>query len=132
MIERQLEEDDTFGTAQTIYERLRAKGRHLGTATVYRNLRSMAADGDVDSLREGGETYYRLCRNQHHHHHMVCRRCGKAVEIEIPGLERWISQESMALGFADPSHAVEIFGVCPECQMKSVKEQRSDEHHSVR
>ncbi|MCI1220084.1 MAG: transcriptional repressor [Bifidobacterium sp.] len=116
LIEKQLEDDDTFATAQTVYDRLVAKGQHVGAATVYRNLQSMAADGKVDSVRHDGEAFYRLCKDRRHHHHVVCRRCGRAVELEIPGLEQWVGRRACSLGFSDVTHEIDIFGLCAQCR----------------
>lgn len=115
LIEKQLEEDDTFAAAQTVYNRLIARGPHVGVATVYRNLQSMAADGKVDSVSRNGEVFYRLCKD-HRHHHVICRHCGRAIEIEIPGLEQWVGNRAHSLGFSDVTHEIDVFGLCAQCR----------------
>ena len=50
----------------------------------------MSARQALDSLlRADGETLYRRCVGESHHHHLVCRRCGAAVEVAGPAVERW-------------------------------------------
>ena len=45
-------------------------------------------DERVDMLRvDDGEARYRLCASDDHHHHLVCRECGRTVEIEGPAVE---------------------------------------------
>jgi Fur family ferric uptake transcriptional regulator len=110
---------DEFVTAQRVHELLTEQGSHVGIATVYRNLQTMAADGAVDVLHIDGEALYRDCDVQKHHHHIVCRECGKAVEIEIPGFEQWVRTHANRQGFTDVEHTVEIFGLCPECSAKA-------------
>ncbi|MCI1798356.1 MAG: transcriptional repressor [Bifidobacterium tibiigranuli] len=127
LIVKQLQEDDTFATAQTVYNRLFEKGRRVGIATVYRNLQIMAQDGELDSVRQNGEVYYRLCRDRHHHHHVVCRRCGRAVELEIPGLEQWVNSRAQSLGFSDVTHSIEIFGLCAQCRKLEKREATDDD-----
>lgn len=124
LIMKQLQEDDTFTTVQTVYNRLITKGRHVGIATVYRNLQIMAQDGELDSVRQHGEVFYRLCRDRHHHHHVVCRRCGRAVELEIPGLEQWVNSRAQSLGFSEITHSIEIFGLCAQCRALEEGEKR--------
>lgn len=116
LISEQLNHSGVFSTAQMIYNGLLQKGKKVGIATVYRNLQSMADHQEVDTLHVQGETFYRLCKDQHHHHHVVCRKCGRAVELEIPGFEEWTEQRGRTLGFSDISHSLEIFGICAQCR----------------
>ena len=106
---------DSFETAQSIHERLTSRGERVGIATVYRNLQAMAEAGQVDTLRQGNETLYRVCADQDHHHHLVCRSCGRTVEFEIPGLEDWVAAAARRNGFTAVTHTVEVFGLCPSC-----------------
>src|SRR5690349_24208333 len=42
-----------------------------------------------DVLRNGdGEAVYRRCAVTVHHHHLLCRNCGKAVEVEAHRQDR--------------------------------------------
>ncbi len=103
-----------FRSAQEIHQVLGAAGHPIGLATVYRNLTAMAADGEIDVLRtDDGEALYRACRSGEHHHHLVCRECGRTVEVEGPGaFEAWSDKVSAEHGFRDVTHTLEIFGVC--------------------
>jgi len=77
-----------FRSAQEIHEELRRTGEGIGLTTVYRTLQTLADSGEVDVLRTAsGEALYRRCDSADHHHHLVCRRCGRAVEIEGPAVE---------------------------------------------
>ena len=52
-----------FRSAQEIHAALRAGGERIGIATVYRQLRLLAGQGRVDTIRGGnGETLYRQCQ----------------------------------------------------------------------
>ena len=53
-----------------------------------------------------------------HHHHLLCRNCGKAVEVEAPAVETWAARTASEHGFTEVAHTVEIFGLCPECTAK--------------
>ncbi|MDQ2756275.1 MAG: transcriptional repressor [Actinomycetota bacterium] len=104
-----------FTSAQDLHARLRADGHTIGLATVYRTLQGLATDGDVDVLRTGdGEAVYRSCSTGHHHH-LVCRRCGRTVEVEGPAVERWAEAVSAEHGFRDVEHTFEIIGICATC-----------------
>ncbi|MTB71390.1 transcriptional repressor [Arsenicicoccus sp. MKL-02] len=112
-VEQVLRETDDFISAQALHSRLRAQGDTVGLATVYRTLNAMAEDGRVDMLRvDDGEARYRLCASDEHHHHLVCRECGRTVEIEGPAVESWADSVAAENGFRDVSHTLEVFGTC--------------------
>lgn len=104
-----------FHTAQEIHGLLGNAGEQVGLATVYRTLQKLTDSGEVDVVRtEDGTAVYRRCSDTHHHH-LVCRVCGYTVEVEGPTVERWTSSIAGEHGFADVSHSLELFGICPTC-----------------
>ncbi|MGZ4443711.1 MAG: Fur family transcriptional regulator [Nocardioidaceae bacterium] len=106
---------DDFRSAQDIHDLLKQSGETVGLSTVYRTLQALADGGEVDMLRtEDGEAVYRRCSTAHHHH-LVCRSCGRTVEVEGPTVERWADAVAGQHGFTDVSHTLEIFGTCPSC-----------------
>lgn len=110
-----LDEVDEFRSAQDIHDALRRGGQTIGLTTVYRTLQSLSDAGEIDVLRtDSGESVYRRC-SAHHHHHLVCRRCGHAVEVEGPAVERWAERVAAEHGFSEVSHTVEIVGTCAGC-----------------
>jgi Fur family ferric uptake transcriptional regulator len=110
-----LDDLDEFRSAQDLHEELRKRGEGIGLTTVYRTLQSLADAGEVDVLRtDSGEAIYRRC-SRHHHHHLVCRACGRTVEVEGPAVEKWADRVAEENGFAEVSHTVEIFGTCAAC-----------------
>ncbi len=107
---------DDFRSAQEIHELLRDGGENVGLSTVYRTLQALADADEVDVLRaEDGETRYRRCSGTHHHH-LVCRQCGRTVEVEGPTVERWATAIAEEHGYDAVSHTLEIFGLCPACR----------------
>ena len=90
-------------TGNLVNERLYAKSGHLEH---YKD--------DMFPPMVDGETRYRRCSGSHHHH-LVCRECGRTVEVEGPTVERWATSVASEHGYADVSHTLEIFGLCPRC-----------------
>ncbi len=118
-VSKLLDSLDEFRSAQELHEELRKRGEGIGLTTVYRTLQSLADAGEVDVLRtDSGEAIYRRC-SAHHHHHLVCRTCGRTVEVEGPAVEKWADRVAAENGFSAVSHTVEIFGTCAECAAKS-------------
>jgi Fur family transcriptional regulator, ferric uptake regulator len=110
-----LEQLDEFRSAQDLHEELRTRGEGIGLTTVYRTLQSLADAGEIDVLRiDSGEAVYRRC-SRHHHHHLVCRACGRTVEVEGPAVEKWAEKVAAENGFSEISHTVEVFGTCAAC-----------------
>jgi Fur family ferric uptake transcriptional regulator len=106
---------ESFRSAQDIYADLRASGSRIGLTTVYRALQVLSDSGEVDVLRtDDGEAVYRACRTGEHHHHLVCRVCGRTVEIEGPAVEKWAEAIGAEHGFSDVTHTVEVFGTCSQ------------------
>ncbi|MEU9618040.1 MULTISPECIES: Fur family transcriptional regulator [unclassified Streptomyces] len=111
-----LDEVDEFRSAQELHDVLKHRGDSVGLTTVYRTLQSLADAGEVDVLRTtDGESVYRRCSTGDHHHHLVCRMCGKAVEVEGPAVEQWAETIATQHGYVNVAHTVEIFGTCAEC-----------------
>jgi Fur family ferric uptake transcriptional regulator len=111
-----LDEVDDFRSAQDLHDLLKQRGESVGLTTVYRALQSLADAGEVDVLRTGDrEVIYRRCSTARHHHHLVCRECGKTVEVEGPAVvESWADRVAAEHGYSDVAHTLEIFGTCSD------------------
>lgn len=107
-----LEATSGFRTAQELHDQLRAAGHSVGIATVYRALQLMLDADEVDAIRTpDGQAAYRSC-SARHHHHLICRDCGRTVEIQAPDFERWATDVATRNGFTDVDHELELFGRC--------------------
>lgn len=114
VIRQALCQSTSFVTAQQLHTMLTGSGESIGLATVYRTLAGMAEAGQADTLRmPGGELAYRNC-SPAHHHHLICRVCGRTVEIGDQELGAWAARVAAQYGFRDVEHAVEIYGTCPD------------------
>lgn len=111
-----LSESEGFVSAQSLHSHLRDGGSAIGLATVYRALADLAVEGEADSLQAEGESLYRACTPGSHHHHLICRNCGLTVEIEAKAVESWAASVAAEHGFSQPSHVVDVFGLCANCQ----------------
>lgn len=117
-IKQALTDSAGFCSAKQLHELISAAGSAISLATVYRGLNDLVSSGEADSLLSGdGEYLYRAC-GEGHHHHLICRNCGKTVEIEAQKLEAWATEVANSHGFSNSSHVIDIFGSCGECQKK--------------
>ena len=113
-----LDSEDCALTAHEIEERLRADGRTVARASVYRALEQLAELRLVGRLDvgHGMARYERLGPSGDHHHHMVCDSCGTVVPFEDSELERTIEQLSHRVSFAIDEHEVVLHGACVDCR----------------
>jgi Fur family ferric uptake transcriptional regulator len=112
-----LAEQNCCLTAQEIFDRLRASGRRVGIASVYRILDLLTAEGAVQRIDLGSGTsrYEPIWPDGDHHHHLVCDDCGKVDAFEDRALERALTQVEQRSGYAVAGHDVVLHGSCREC-----------------
>jgi Fe2+ or Zn2+ uptake regulation protein len=53
--------------------------------------------------------------SQQHHHHLLCRSCGRSVEIAGQAVVQWADAVAKQHGYTDISQTLEVFGLCPDC-----------------
>jgi Fur family ferric uptake transcriptional regulator len=105
-------------SAQQVFDGLRAEGRSVGLASVYRVLEQLADLGLVHriDLGEGLTRFEPAHPGGEHHHHLVCGSCGKVDTFDDPGLERAIRKVAGSQGYALDEHDVVLHGVCVDCR----------------
>lgn len=104
-------------TAQEIDERLRASGRAVGRASVYRILEMLTELRLVQRIDvgQGVARYEPHQPGGEHHHHLVCDRCGTIAPFADPALEQAIERVSGRLQFDVGDHDVVLHGCCRDC-----------------
>lgn len=117
-----LTEAGGFVSAQQLHQTLREQGSTIGLATVYRGLASLTETGEADSLQSPeGENLFRSCVTPGHHHHLICRKCGRTLELEARVVEEWAQRVGAEHGFTDVEHVVDLFGICQDCRESSAQ-----------
>jgi len=105
-------------SAQQIFDGLRAEGRGVGIASVYRILDLLADQGFVQRV-EIGDAITRFepaHAGGDHHHHLVCNTCGKVEAFEDEGLEHALRQVERKTGYTTAGHDVLLRGACRDCR----------------
>jgi Fur family ferric uptake transcriptional regulator len=104
-------------TAQEIFDKLRAEGRRVGIASVYRTLEQLSRDGFVQRIDLGSGTarFEPLHAGGQHHHHVVCEDCGRVEAFADDELERALHKVEGRTGYAVAGHDVVLRGVCASC-----------------
>jgi Fur family ferric uptake transcriptional regulator len=107
---------------QEALERATSHAAGLGIATVYRNLKSLAACGVLKAVHVPGESTarYELC-GKPHHHHFHCRGCHQVYEVEgCPGNIEPLAPK----GFLLEDHEVVLYGLCAACRKRPPAKKR--------
>lgn len=107
-------------SAEEIAAEVSARGRTVGTATVYRTIDTLLESGLIVE-RDFGEGFRRFesARDMPHHEHLVCTQCGKVEEFRDERLERMTTIVAESHGFARQRHRLVIHGICRDCQRGS-------------
>jgi len=101
--------------ADTVYEIVRREHPHISLATVHRTLETLCEIGEArkvttlhDSARYDG--------NLAPHHHVVCVKCRRVRDIEIPELEQVLQGRAAIGDFKVLGSSLEIQALCSECE----------------
>ncbi len=113
-----LSDQDCCASAQEIHDSLRASGRSVGIASVYRVLEVLSELRLVQrvDVGDGIARFEPASPGGDHHHHVVCDDCGKVEPFSDPSLERAIVRASGRLGYSVDAHEVVLRGECGDCR----------------
>jgi Fur family peroxide stress response transcriptional regulator len=102
---------------ETIYLRVRKQHPHISLATVHRTLETLCEIGEArkvtllhDRARYDG--------NLLPHHHVVCIRCRRVRDLEIPGIDRLLEGHSALGEFKLLGSSLEIQALCDPCRSR--------------
>jgi Fe2+ or Zn2+ uptake regulation protein len=99
-----------------------ADAGELKQSSVYRNLVDLEHAGVVRRVLTDEEYgRYELAEElTGHHHHLVCARCGRVRDVDVPedveaALDRALDRLARRAGFASVSHRLDLIGLCADC-----------------
>lgn len=106
-------------SAEELLELVRAEDPKISQATVYRTLRLLTECGLAEPRNFGGDgqTRYEIASDDHHDH-LICTECGGIVEFEDEEIEALQERVARAHRFQLTHHKMELYGLCPDCQVK--------------
>lgn len=98
-----------------ILELAQAEIPGLSLATVYRNLKLLMEDGELQSVDLPGESprFEMAEPAHHHHHHFRCRVCQRVFDVHgCPSNLQKLTPD----GFTVERHELTLYGVCSDCR----------------
>ena len=97
---------------QEVLDAAQAGAPGLSIATVYRNLRVLQDEGEVQPVMLPGENPRYEIAGHAHHHHFQCRACQRVFEVEAcPGDMSHLAPA----GFTVEDHDITLYGLCNDC-----------------
>ena len=104
-------------TADELYKIISKTNSSIGSATVYRNLNSLAEEGLIKKI-DGLETSAHFDHNTHKHYHFICDCCKKIYDVSeniAPDVDINAAKET---GFNITGHDICFHGICTDCMKK--------------
>ena len=100
---------------EEVYERVRVRIPAISLATVYKNIHVFIESGlfRAVSLHHGS---LRVETNPSPHHHLVCTACKSIRDIPAEEIGLPVRAHKLRGGFLAQRYAVDVLGLCPECQ----------------
>jgi len=119
---------DSHLTTEELHQRVRARYPEIGHTTVFRTLKLLEEAGIARSV-DFGDKRIRYEREYHHahHDHLICRGCGRSIEVMDPEIERLQRELCRRNGFRPEAHRLEIFGLCASCIAERSNEDSTEE-----
>jgi Fur family ferric uptake transcriptional regulator len=105
---------------------LRAEGRQVSRATVYRTLRLLVDAGLLRELRLTNRSAYEHDYGYPSHDHLHCTGCNRIVEFDNEEIRRLRDTISREHGFRAAGHRFVITGLCSECSRARSPRRRLD------
>src|SRR5262245_2492258 len=105
---------DAHPTAAFVYRRVRRRLPRVSLATVYRNLRMLAAEGFL--AERADEAGLRFDGNTGPHDHFTCLACRRIFDVPARVEQGTRRRLAARTGFEVLDHRTEYFGRCAACR----------------
>jgi Fur family ferric uptake transcriptional regulator len=118
-------------TAEDIAREVRAEIGAISRQAVYDVLGVLVEKGLIRRIEPAGSAALYEDRVGDNHHHLICRSCGKTVDVDCAVGHAPCLTAADHSGYKIDEAEVVFWGTCPECQAKSVGSQTGSGHHAV-
>jgi Fur family transcriptional regulator, ferric uptake regulator len=105
--------------ARELYRLANSNGEFISPATIYRSLNLFKQLGLIDERRLGKVRCYYEIKRSSEHQHLVCRCCGKIIEIESPLIRKLVVKIQNEHRFRVTKVELYLEGYCEKCEEES-------------
>jgi Fe2+ or Zn2+ uptake regulation protein len=102
-------------TADQISENVRKEIGTISRQAVYNTVSLLAEKGLIRRIQPAGSPARYEDRIGDNHHHLICRNCGKTVDVDCALGEAPCLHVTDDSGFQIDEAEVVYWGICPEC-----------------
>jgi Fur family peroxide stress response transcriptional regulator len=113
---RALLASENHPTPDEICAAVRRRDPHVSLATVHRILQQFCEAGEARKVTLLHDVA-RYDGNVEPHHHILCVRCRRVHDIEVPGMDRLLEGKTSLGQFALLRCSLEIEALCRRCQL---------------
>ena len=105
----------THPSVEDIYAEVKQTFPTTSLATIYKTIALLKEMHEVLEIRftessrfDGNKPYP--------HPHILCIRCGRVMDPELPGVAALVAAAAAHSGYQILDHRLNFFGICPACQ----------------
>jgi Fur family ferric uptake transcriptional regulator len=102
-------------TADDVADAVRAEIGAISRQAVYDALGLLAEKGVIRRIRPAGSATLYEDRVGDNHHHVICRKCGRTVDVDCTANNTPRLTAAAAAGYQIDEAEVIYWGVCPKC-----------------
>jgi Fur family ferric uptake transcriptional regulator len=108
--------------AQQIVDRVRQHDKHIGVATIYRNIKVMVDAGLIRMTHQDieGRSRYEVCEKGQHDH-MYCVDCGEIIEFRESKFKKLQENVAGGMNFSLVDHRLVLHGRCEYLKQRKRK-----------
>lgn len=110
--------------AEQLIEDLKAAGKSISRATVYRTLAKLIDAGMLRTIEIGPRTVYDHDYGYPWHEHLVCNTCKKIIEFQNEEIESLLRKVATEHRFRMTSTTLIVHGECRDCSEASAARRR--------
>jgi Fur family ferric uptake transcriptional regulator len=110
--------------ADQLIEELKATGKRVSRATVYRTLTKLVDAGLLRRIELGTRTVFDHDYGYPFHDHLVCEQCGTMIEFQNESLDAVLRDVAAQHQFRPSGRTLVIRGVCAECNAARAAKRR--------
>jgi Fur family ferric uptake transcriptional regulator len=126
LILRALCELDGHASAERVYQRVLLARPNTHLSTVYRTLEKLRDLGILSQIDLGRQcAEYEIVADRPHHH-LVCRRCGRVIDLDHSYLAALAEPIQRDFGFEPILCHFAIFGLCEPCRKQSIDTEKEE------
>lgn len=117
-----IKNENSHLSSEEIYDKVRVDCPEIGLATVYRTMQLLDEINGISKLNlDDGCIRYEINvegEDAHHHHHLICKSCGKIIEVKEDLLDDIEAKVEKSYDFEIKNHDLKFYGICGDCKSK--------------